>query len=273
MKTVLTLALLASAGATAAEPLRLCADPDNLPFSNAQGQGFENKIAELIGRDLHAPVTYTWYRQKQDFIRQTLGSNRCDVVMGVPAALDRVLTTQPYYRSYYVFVTKATRKLSIASYDDPALKGMTIGVHAIGNDGANSPPAVALGRHGLAGNLVGFSMWGEQTQQDPQGDVVAAVARGDVDAAIVWGPLGGYFASKQGASLKVSPAPVDAGMPAMPFAYDIALGVRKGDTARAAELQASLDRNRSAIRKILDSYHIPLAKADIPSVATQESGT
>ena len=237
----------------ASDTLRVCADPDNLPFSNMKLQGFENKIADVIAKDMHATIEYTWMRQRQSFIRQTLGADRCDVVMGVPRNFDRVLTTLPYYRSSYVVVTKKKRNLAIRSYDDPMLQDLKVGLHTIGNDGSNSPPATAMGRHGLAKNIVGFSMWGENKIKNPQGLIVEAVADNEIDLAIVWGPFGGYFAKKYGDKLTISPAPVDAGMPSMLFAYDISMGVRKGETQLVEQLETSILHKRHAIQKILNS--------------------
>jgi quinoprotein dehydrogenase-associated probable ABC transporter substrate-binding protein len=254
------IALLVPMASHAGEPLRVCADPDNLPFSNERREGFENKIAAIIAKDLGVPLTYTWYKQRQNFFRQTLGAHRCDVVMSVPADFDRVLATQPYYRSSYVIVTKTSRHLSITSYDDPILTDLKIGLHVIGNDGSNAPPAVALGRHGLAKNIVGFSMWGDNAAQNPQGMVIDAVAKGHVDMAIVWGPLGGYFASHYGDTLAVAIAPSDPDMPELRFSYNMALGVRKEDTELASRLEASVDHHRSEIRKILSAYHIPVVE-------------
>ena len=242
----------------ASDTLRVCADPDNLPFSNQQQEGFENKIAQVLAKDMHATLEYTWLKQRQSFIRQTLGADRCDVVIGVPRNYDRVLTTLPYYRSSYVLVFKTKRKFAIKSYDDPMLRELKVGLHAMGNDGANSPPASIMGRHDLAKNIVGFSMWGDSSIKNPQGQVIDAVAEGKVDLAIVWGPFGGYFAKKYGHELTVTPAPSDPGMPSMQFAYDISMGVRKGEIKLVEKLESSILRNRHAINKILSTYHIPL---------------
>ncbi len=242
----------------AAESLRVCADPDNLPFSNEKQQGVDNQIAAILAKDMNATLSYTWLKQRQNFFRQTLGAHRCDVVMAVPVGFNRVLATRPYYRSSYVMVTKKSRNLHISSYEDPVLKDLRIGLHVIGNDGSNVPPAVALGRYGLAKNIVGFSMWGEGSVKDPQGLVIKAVADGQIDVAIVWGPIGGYFASKYRDTLAVVPAPNDPNMPELLFSYDMAMGVRKDDTELAAKLEATLERHRSEIRHVLLASHIPV---------------
>lgn len=261
-RVALAAVMLSFAAAVAAKSeLRVCADPDNLPFSNQKQQGFENKIAKLLADDLHAKLSYTWQKQRQGFIRHTLNARQCDVVMGVPYGYERVLSTQPYYRSGYAFVTARSRQLAFKSFDDPQLHDLKIGLHAIGNDGANSPPANALARRGIVENIVGYSMWGEESQDNPQGELIDAVAKGDIDVAIVWGPVGGYFAKKHGKDLVVAPVPADAEMPAMPFAFDIAMGVRKGDQALATRLEASIERKRREIEEILIAYHVPLVKS------------
>ncbi len=249
------------------QPLRVCADPDNLPYSNQQQQGFENKIASLLAKDMHRTLAYTWLKQRQGFFRQTLNADRCDVVIGVPTSLDLVLTTKPYYCSSYMLVSRKDRMLNISSYNDPALKDLKIGLHAIGNDGANSPPAVALGDHGLAGNIYGFSMWGNEGDQNPQGWVVDAVADGRIDAAIIWGPFAGFFAKKHGNLLQLSPAPVDEKKPSLAFAYSISMGVRKNDQAFASLLERSIRRQSKTIRKVLTSYQIPFTESDACSPA------
>lgn len=258
-QTVFGMALLACATSVLAKnELRVCADPDNLPFSNQKQEGFENKIATLLADELHATVQYTWLRQKQGFIRQTLGAQRCDVVMGVPFGYERVLSTQPYYRSGYVFVTARNRHLKIKSFDDPVLQKLKIGLHTIGNDGANSPPANALARRGIVGNIVGYSMWDEGSVKNPQGRIIDAVAKGDIDVAVVWGPFGGFFSKKYGKELVITQVPNDASMPSMPFAFDMSLGVRKGEMDFAAKLEEVLKQKQRKIQNILTAYNIPV---------------
>ena len=260
-RVALAAVLLSFAATVAAQSeLRVCADPDNLPFSNQKQQGFENKIAKLLADDLHAKLSFYWQKQRQGYIRETLGAKYCDVVMGVPYGYERVLSTQPYYRSGYAFVTARSRHLAFDSFDDPRLHDLKIGLHAIGNDGSNSPPANALAHRGIVENIVGYSMWGENSVDNPQGQIVDAVAKGDIDVAIVWGPFGGFFAKQYGKNLVVTPAPADAEMPSMPFAFDISMGVRKDDKVFAAQLEKSLERNRRKIKDILTAYNVPLIK-------------
>lgn len=237
---------------------RVCADPNNLPFSNRQQEGFENKIAELLARELQSQVTYTWWPQRRGFIRNTLSAGTCDVVMGVPAGYDPVLTTQPYYRSTYVFVYPRKAGYQISSFDDPLLQRLKIGVHLIGDDYTNSPPAHLLSAKGIVDNVVGYSVFGNYAEDSPPGKIIHAVATGEIDLAIVWGPIAGYFAKQQTVPLTLVPVPADAGSPTLPFTYSIALGVRRKDDTLKTKLDEELKRKAPEIRKILEEYGVPL---------------
>lgn len=175
-----------------ATELRVCADPNNLPFSNDKGEGFENKIVDIIAKDLNAKVTYVWWAQRRGFVRRTLYSDLCDLWPGVAAQQELLLPTQPYYRSAYVFVTRADRHLDIRSLDDPNLRHLKIGVEMIGFDAQNTPPALALARRGITQNVHGFSVLGDYSKPNPSAAIVDAVAKGDIDVGIVWGPLADY---------------------------------------------------------------------------------
>jgi quinoprotein dehydrogenase-associated probable ABC transporter substrate-binding protein len=254
----LALALVTAGGMAAsdARELRVCADPDNLPFSNVRAEGFENKIASLIAEDLHASLTYTWHPQRKGFIRETLKAGACDLVMGVPSGYELVLSTRPYYSSTYVFVYPKSKSLNLSSFDDPVLRQLKIGLHAFGDDGANAPPAHALARRGIASNVVGFTIL--NTAASPSGQIIDALTAGEIDVAIVWGPYAGYFAKRQPIALEIVPVPRGTDKAAIPFVYDVSLGVRRGDTAFKQEMEAVLDRRQGEIRKILDAYGVPL---------------
>ena len=260
-----TLLLVGAAPHTAAQDsgdrpktLRVCADPNNLPFSNRQEEGFENKIAELIAKDLGTTVSYTWWPQRRGFIRNTLRADKCDVVMGVPSSYELVLATKPYYRSTYVFVYPKKSGLQIESLDDPVLRTLKIGVHTIGDDYANSPPAHALGARHIVKNVVGYSVYGDYDKPNPPGDIMDAVGHGDVDVAIVWGPIAGYFAKRQPVELELIPVSPRIDLPFLPFVYDISMGVRREDVQLKERLEEVLDRRAQEIRKILESYGVPL---------------
>jgi mxaJ protein len=239
--------------------LRICADPNNLPFSNEKREGFENKIAELVGREMHLPVEYTWWAQRRGFFRNTLRAGVCDVVVGVPESFELALTTAPYYRSTYVFVSRKDRNLNIKSLDDEALKDLKIGVQMIGDDFTNAPPAHALSNRGITKNLVGYTLYGDYKQANPPARIIDAVAENQVDLAIVWGPLAGFFAKKENVSLVIEPVSPQIDLPYLPFVYDISMGVRRGEDELKGQLEEILARRRDEIEKILDEYGVPRA--------------
>jgi mxaJ protein len=220
--------------------LRVCADPNNLPFSNQRAEGFENRLASLVARELGATLEYTWWPQRMGFVRKSLNAGLCDVIIGVPSSVENAAPTRPYYRSTYVVVS---RGLGIQSLNDPRLKNMRIGVQMVGDDYA--PPAWVLARNGLSGNVVGFS-------SHDNSRILGAVGRGDVDVAVVWGPFAGYFG--KGLELKpVSPATYNE----IPFTYEISMAVRKEDAALKAELDRVITAQCGAIQKVLDEYRVP----------------
>ena len=237
--------------------LRVCADPNNLPFSNEQQQGFENKIADLIARDLNARVAYTWWPQRRGFVRMTLKHGDCDVIMGVPSNYEQAQATTPYYRSSYVFVSRRDRHLDIASLDDPRLHHLKIGVQIIGNDHVNSPPVHALNARGIVNNLRGYSVVGDYRKANPPREIIDAVAIGDVDLAIAWGPLAGYFAREQKVALDVTPVSPQIDLPFLPFVFDVSMGVRRGDLVLKETLDREIEKRRDDIERILDSYGVP----------------
>ncbi len=241
--------------------LRVCADPNNLPFSNQRREGLENRLADLVAGEMGTSVSYVWWPQRRGFVRNTLGAGTCDVIMGVPTHLPSVLTTRPYYRSAYVFVTRADRKLEITSFDDPRLRRLRIGVQVVG-DGANTPPMDALARRGLVRNLVGYTVFGDYAEPNPPARIVEAVSRGELDVAVVWGPLAGFFASRSQVPLKLAPLPPEG---TVPFEFSIAIGVRKNDVPRRAMLDSVLTRRRAEIERILDEYHVPRSATSLSS--------
>jgi quinoprotein dehydrogenase-associated probable ABC transporter substrate-binding protein len=237
--------------------LRVCADPNNLPFSNQRGEGFENKIAELLAQDLGERVEYTWWAQRRGFFRNTLRAGTCDVVIGVPAAFEMALTTKPYYRSTYVFLSRKDRHLKLASLDDPSLKKLKIGVQIIGDDFSNTPPVHALSRRNITGNVKGFTVYGDYSEPNPPARIVDAVAKGDVDVAIVWGPLAGFFAKQSHVPLEVVPVSPQIDQPFLPFVFDISMGVRRDDQQLRDQIEEMLERRRDEVDRILRDYAVP----------------
>src|SRR3984957_7725136 len=174
----------------------VCADPNNLPFSDQAGRGFENKIVGLIAQDLGSTVDYTWWAQRRGYVRHTLKADVCDIWPGVASGAEMMTSTRPYYRSSYVFVTRADRGLHIASFDDPQLRKLIVGVQMVGADAMNTPPAHALARRGIVQNVRGYMLYGDYRQPPPPSAIIDAVEDGDVDVAVVWGPMAGYFAAQ-----------------------------------------------------------------------------
>jgi mxaJ protein len=252
---VIALLVCGTAAAEAGE-LRVCADPNNRPFSAEDGSGMENKIAELIGEELGAKVRYTWFAQRRGFLRNTLNAGNCDLVPGIPAKMEMLRTTRAYYRSSYMFVRKESTP-KIESLDDPALKRMKIGVQLIGKDATNTPPVHALAHRGITQNVRGFMVYGDYESVDPVSPVVEAVASGGIDVAIVWGPQAGYFAAKQKVKLAIDPVPPSGLEGDPPMRFGIAMGVRKSDSDFAAEIDRALAARRADIDAILAAYHVP----------------
>lgn len=250
--------LLACVSAVQARELRVCADPNNLPFSNDRGEGFENEIIGLVAKSLQAEVAYTWWAQRRGFVRNTLKAGDCDVWPGVLSGLETLATTRSYYRSTYVFVTRADRGLDIASFDDPRLRTLTIGVQMVGNDAQNTPPTHALARRGITANVRGYMLYGDYSRPNPPARIIDAVADGEVDVAVVWGPLAGFFAATSPQPLRLTPVSPAMDGPQWPMVFDIAMGVRRGEPTLKAELDHALVENKAAIAAILARYHVPL---------------
>jgi mxaJ protein len=242
---------------------RVCADPENLPFSNQQLEGFENKIADLVAKELGASPTYIWWGQRRGFIRNTMKATlkeaRCDIVIGVPEGYDLVRWTKPYYRSTYVFVYPKGKGLQIKSLDDPILRRLKIGVHLIGDDYTNPPPVHELAKRGIVDNVVGYDTF--YSRENPPSKIVDAVASGEIDVAIVWGPAAGYFAKQQRVPLEMVPVPSEKGD--LPFTFGISMGVRQGDESLKAQLEEVLDRKQAEIRKLLEDYGVPLMDSKV----------
>jgi mxaJ protein len=239
--------------------LTVCADPNNLPFSNRAGEGFENRLAELIARDLGARLDYVWWAQRRGYVRNTLNAHKCDLWPGVASGVEMLATTRPYYRSTYVFVTRAGDPLDGLTLDDPRLRRLRIGVQMVGDDGANTPPAHALSRRAIVANVRGFMLYGDYRQPDPPAAIVRAVAAGEIDVGLVWGPLAGYFAARSPVPLRLRPVTPWLDDASWPMVYDISVGVRRGDTSLFDEVDRVLAGRRDEIAALLDRYRVPRA--------------
>ena len=251
-------ALLVLLPGAPAQALVVCADPNNLPFSNQAQQGFENKLVRLLAHDLKTEVRYVWWAQRRGFARHTLAPQGCDLWPGVARGTEGLRTSQPYYRSSYVFVTRRASALEHLSLDDPRLRTLKIGVQLVGYESMNTPPAQALAARGITGNVRGFSVFGDYGRPNPPAAIVDAVASGDVDMALVWGPLAGYFSQRAAVPLRLEPVPeVDH----WPMAFDIALGVRGDEEGLRQRLDAALRMEQPRIEALLQEYAIPHAPA------------
>ena len=244
-----------------ARELRVCADPNNLPFSNERGEGFENKIAELIADELGVTLSYTWWAQRRGFIRNTLNTGSCDLVTGTTNGIEMLRTTLPYYRSGYTFVTRQDGP-KVSSLDDPILHNLRIGIQLVGEDAANPPPAEALARRGIVDNVRGYLVYGDYREQNPAAAIMDAVAKGEIDVAIVWGPVAGYFAGRESVPLKVALVTPQNDGPRVPMVFDINMGVRRDDPTLRDEINAALSKLRPKIDAVLANYGVP--RADLP---------
>ena len=239
--------------------LRVCADPDNLPYSRADGSGFEDRLARLLATELDMDLQYAWLPDRRGFVRKTLGAGLCDVVLGVPVGLERLQLTQPYYRSSYVWVQRADAGPPPAGFDDPRLSRLRIGVQLVADDMATSPPGYALARRVPRAQVVGFPIPGEQPAAQR---MVQAIAERRIDGAFIWGPQAGYFAQHAGVpmrSVRLAPPPE---LPReQPFDFAIAVGVRRGDEALRQRLQQALQARHADIAALLAQYGVPLTEA------------
>ena len=254
---------LSTATAVAKGPrtLVVCADPNNLPFSDRARRGFENKIIELVAKDLGAKVSYVWWAQRRGYVRNTLNDSKCDVWPGIATGVAAAATTRPYYRSTYVFVTRADANLAHLTLDDPRLRSAQIGVQMIGNDAMNTPPAHAIASRGIIDNVRGYMVYGDYNRANPSSAIIDAVTRRQIAVGLVWGPLAGYFAHASRIPLRIE-AVTPAGDPRWPMTFDISVGVRRSDGELIERINSILDRERPEIDAVLNSYHVPLNMPD-----------
>ncbi|HXG79815.1 MAG TPA: quinoprotein dehydrogenase-associated putative ABC transporter substrate-binding protein [Methyloceanibacter sp.] len=251
--------------AAAKEILRVCSDPDNLPFSNEKGEGFENKLAELIAGKLDAKLEYTWFSEASGYVPNTLGRSACDLVMGYAQGTGLIDDTNPYYYTSYVLLYRENDK-SLAGVDrlsDPRLKGKAIGYVP------RTPPASILALHGLMPTARSFELRGDGNASTAATDMIAAVASGKLDAAILWGPLGAYYAQFAKTPLAIVPLVKETAGP--PVIYGITLGVRPNDPQWKHKLNKLIAENQREINALLASYNVPVLDANgNPIAATAE---
>jgi quinoprotein dehydrogenase-associated probable ABC transporter substrate-binding protein len=231
--------------------LRVCADPANLPFSNTKGEGFENKIADLIGKELGIPVTYAWYPQATGFVRNTLSAGKCDVILGFAQGDDIVQNTNAYYRSAWSIVYKPGTGLDgLENLNDERLKDKHIGLIA------NAPPGNVMAENGLMGKARPYHLVVDRRFESPSEQMVKDIVAGEIDAGILWGPIAGYYAKQIDPALVILPLVKETKGPRE--AYRITFGVRQRDQDWKRKLNALIEKNQDKINEILASYGVPL---------------
>lgn len=237
--------------------LRVCADPANMPFSSQKEQGFENKIADIIGDELGVPVEYTWFPQAIGFTRNTLLAKRCDLIIGTGQGDDLVLNTNALYRSAYALLYAPGKGLDgVESIFDPRLKDKVIGVVQ------GTPPADLVAKAGLMGKAKPYRLMVDRRFDNPAADMVKAIRDGEIDAGVLWGPQAGYFAQKDGEKLTVVPLVKDAKEHGGRTEFRITMGVRQGDDLWKRQLNDILNKRRKDIDRVLLSYGVPLLDED-----------
>lgn len=243
---------------TDAKEFKVCADPDNMPYSTQKGEGFENKIAEVLAKDLGKNLTYEFWLDRQGYLRNTINAQRCDVIIGMGSDVDNLRTSKPYYRSGYVFVYRKSSNYNIKDWDSEDLKKGFIGI--VGE----SPPTIPLRDHNLMTNARPYRLQRDLTF--PPSQMIDDLVAGKIDVAIIWGPIGGYFAKQSKEPLVVVPIPEYKSVNVKgKEEWNISVAVRKKDKERMEIVQGALDRNQSKIMKILDDYgipHVPVVMGD-----------
>lgn len=229
--------------------LRVCSDPHNLPFSDQQGGGFENKIAELFAQNLKVPLRYVWYPNSVGFLRNTLRARQCDLVMGVASGQEMVQSTNPYYRSSYVIVTRQADQLKIESLDDPKLRNLKIGLTA------GTPPSDMAVRSGLIANVHPYPLFVDTRVDSPGKQMVEDLVQKKIDIALLWGPIAGYFARDHAGDLTI--VPLKSPGSNLRLDFYIAMGVRPGENKWKNEINTLIRQNQDKIATILHDYAIP----------------
>ena len=250
---------------------KVCADQDNMPYSNAKGEGFENKIAEVLAKDLGLKLTYQFWYDRMGFLRNTLNAKRCDVVMGTTPDNDALRTSKPYYRSGHVFVWRKDSNYNITDWDSPDLRKGIIGI--VGQ----SPATIPMNEKGLITNARPYRM--QRDLHLPPSYLIDDLAKKEIDIAVAWGPIGGYFAKNSPVPMEVRIIPEYTSTDVINQAkgkefWNISVGVRKKDKERMAKIDAALERNKDKIEKILNDYgipHVPVVEGDTVLLKSREN--
>lgn len=244
--------------------LRVCAHPDNLPFSAQDETGFDNRIAQLLAAELGAKLEYTWLQPQHGLVRKTLKAGLCDALFGLPEHYEGSISTVPYYRSRYVFMYRHDGH-RFASFDDPALRSARVGLQIVGDDMATTPPGHALVARGVT-HVVGFPVYGDTPAV---ARMAAAVAGGELDAGLAWGPAAGYFASRQPAPLDIAPASAPRELAFLPFEFSMTIALRREDRPLKQALDDAIAHRRAEIERILADYGVPLVPTPVHAAAAR----
>jgi mxaJ protein len=221
-------------------------------------QGFENNVAEIMAQDLRRAVQFVWLSKLAPYAERKLGPDACDLSMAAASPTKEMLPSIPYYRSSYVFVTRADRHLDIASLNDPHLASYRIGAQIIGDADEATPPAEELAQRGLASNIIAYTVFGYPLGRNTAQEMINAVTKGDLDLAIVWGPAAGYFAKSSAVPLVITRILPSSGKPSLPEAFDISVGVRRGDDELRQQVNEIITRRQKEISAVLTRYGVPL---------------
>ncbi len=249
-------ALLGAASVKSEAPavagLRVCADPDNMPFSNLNGEGFENKLAELIAQKLGARLDYSWFAEATGYVPNTMGRDACDLVMGYAQGTGLIEDTNPYYYTSYLLIYREddTNLAGVESLADPRLKGKKIGFFA------RTPPSSVLAMHGLTPDAKPFDIRAGENATKAAITMIGEIASGALDAGILWGPVGGYYAERAGVPLKLVPLVKETAGPRS--IYGITMGVRPNQPEWKHKINKFIAANQREINAILESYNVPV---------------
>lgn len=268
---VALVAAFAPSAVEGAEPkstsaLRVCADPDNMPFSSEKGEGFENKLAELMAQKLDAELEYSWFPEETGYVPNTLGRDACDLVMGYAQGTGLIEDTNPYYYTSYVLLYRDDDAAlsGVKGLSDPRLKGKSIGFFA------RTLPASILAMHGLVTTGKPFDLRAYDNASKAAVAMIEEIASGELDAGVLWGPVGGYYAQRAGAPLKLVPLVKETAGPRT--IYGITMGVRPNDPQWKHKVNKVIAENQDAIVVILQSYNVPVLdnKGNLITAATAE---
>lgn len=251
---------------SATTPIRVCADPDNMPFSNVKGEGFENKLAELIAERLGQKLDYAWFKEESGYVPTTMAMDACDLVMGYAQGTGLIEDTNPYYYTSYVLIFREDDAdfEAIESLEDPRLKQKRIGVFA------RTPPVSILALQGLMPNAEAFEVSAGEHMATAAEAMIAEIASGKLDAGILWGPVGGYYALRADVPLSLVPLVKETAGPRA--VYGITLGVRPNEPRWKHKINKVLAENQHDINVILQGYNVPLLNQDGELIASGVAG-